>query len=130
MLYCRDCVAVESILCYYTFSKKVSGWVGSKISFAHMTVTRFSVSDRLMMLCVYVDKILLDEDEQRTLNHKLSILHGYTYNGRMARMNRVFVTVKYFVPCTDQKLVIDFEDNLDIDPQNPSLFDDAPDEVW
>ena len=166
MLYCRDCVAVESILCYYTFSKKVSGWVGSKISFAHMTVTRFSVSDRLMMLCVYVDKILLDEDEQRTLNHKLSILHGYTYNGRMARMNRVFVTVKHFVPCTDQnnyafdlsqglyekitgmvlsvdevretltlqaeteKLVIDFEDILDIDPQNPSLFDDAPDEVW
>ena len=114
----------------------------------------------------YVDKILLDEDEQRTLNHKLSILHGYIYNGRMARMNRVFVTVKHFVPCTDQnnyafdlslglyekitgmvlsvdeiretltlqaeteKLVIDFEDILDIDPQNPSLFDDAPDEVW
>ena len=114
----------------------------------------------------YVDKILLDEDEQRTLNHNLSILHGYTYNGRMARMNRVFVTVKHFVPCTDQnncafdlsqglyekitgmvlsvdevretltlqaeteKLVIDFEDILDIDPHNPSLFDDAPDEVW
>ena len=28
------------------------------------------------------------------------------------------------------KAIIDFEDILDIDPQNPSLFDDAPDEVW
>ena len=81
-------------------------------------------------------------------------------------MNRVFVTIEYFVPCADEdnyafdlaqgryekvtgmvlnvdevretltlqaetgKAVIDFEDILDIDPQNPSLFDDAPDEVW
>ncbi len=29
-----------------------------------------------------------------------------------------------------EKLVIDFEDILDIDPQSPSLFNDAPDEVW
>ena len=35
-----------------TFSKKVSGRPGSKGSFAHITVTRFSVSDRLMMLWV------------------------------------------------------------------------------
>ena len=36
----------------HTGSKKVSGWFGSKISLQVMTVTKFSVSDRLMMLCV------------------------------------------------------------------------------
>ena len=37
----------------HTFSKYVSGFCGSKISLQYITVTRFSVSDRLMMLCVY-----------------------------------------------------------------------------
>ena len=37
---------------FTTFSPKVSGWFGSNCSFAHMTVTRFSVCERLMMLCV------------------------------------------------------------------------------
>ena len=114
----------------------------------------------------YLDKVELDEDEKRVLNHKLSILHGYTFNGRMARANRIFVTVEYFVLCADQdnfafdleqgryekvtgmvlsvddvresitllgetgKAVIDFEDILDIEPENAALFDDAPDEVW
>jgi hypothetical protein len=35
---------------YYTGSKNVSGCPGSKISFAHMSVTRFSVSLTLMIL--------------------------------------------------------------------------------
>ena len=35
-----------------TTSKKVSGCAGSKGSFAHITVTRFSVSDKLIILCV------------------------------------------------------------------------------
>jgi hypothetical protein len=48
----------------------------------------------------YVDKTELDEDSRRELNHKLSVLHGYTFNGRMARANRVFVTVEYFAPCS------------------------------
>lgn len=114
----------------------------------------------------YLDKVELDEDEKRVLNHKLSILHGYTFNGRMARANRIFVTVEYFVLCADQDnfafdleqgryekvtgmvlsvddvresitllgetgtAVIDFEDILDIEPENAALFDDAPDEVW
>ena len=34
----------------YTGSKKVSGWFGLKISLQVITVTRFSVSDRLMIL--------------------------------------------------------------------------------
>ena len=37
---------------FYTGSKKVSGWSGLKISLQVITVTRFSVSDRLIMLCV------------------------------------------------------------------------------
>ena len=81
-------------------------------------------------------------------------------------MNRIMVTVEYFVPCTDQdnfafvlgqgryekisgmvlnvdeiretlslmgetgKVVIDFEDILDIEPEKSSLFEDVPDEVW
>ena len=36
----------------YTFSANVSGCSGLKISLQVITVTRFSVSDRLMMLCV------------------------------------------------------------------------------
>ena len=35
---------------YSTTSKNVSGWFGSNCSFAHITVTRFSVSERLMIL--------------------------------------------------------------------------------
>ena len=35
---------------FYTGSKKVSGWFGSKISLQVITVTRFSVSDKLMIL--------------------------------------------------------------------------------
>ena len=37
----------------YTFSKNVSGLLGSKISLQYITVTRFSVSLKLMMLWVY-----------------------------------------------------------------------------
>ena len=36
----------------YTFSKKVSGRLGLKISLQYMTVTRSSVSLKLMILCV------------------------------------------------------------------------------
>ena len=47
-------VAVVCLDIHYftTFSPKVSGWLGSKDSLAHMTVTRFSVSDKLIILCV------------------------------------------------------------------------------
>ena len=41
-----------SILNYYTTSKKVSGFSGLNISLQYITVTKFSVSERLMMLCV------------------------------------------------------------------------------
>ena len=51
---------------------------------------------------VYTDPITLDEGEQEELNRRLNILHNLTYNSRMAKANRVTVTVKYYVPCTDE----------------------------
>lgn len=48
----------------------------------------------------YVDR--KEAEDLRELNHQLSVLRNYTYNGRMARANRVMITVEYFVPCTDQ----------------------------
>lgn len=50
----------------------------------------------------YVQKIELDDDEKRDLGRKLDVLHNLTWNGRMARSNRVMISVKYFVPCTDR----------------------------
>ncbi len=51
---------------------------------------------------VYTDKITLDESEQEELNRRLSVLHHLTYNSRTAKINRVTVTVRYYVPCTDE----------------------------
>ena len=49
----------------------------------------------------YADRIDVSDDERRNISRKLEILHGYTFNGRMARANSVMVTVEYFVPCAD-----------------------------
>ena len=51
---------------------------------------------------VYTDKIILDESEKDDLNRRLGILHKLTYNSRMAKANRVIVTVRYYAPCTDE----------------------------
>ena len=51
----------------------------------------------------YVDRQQLDEDEQRELDRKLSILQNLTWNGSMARANQVMVSVTYFVPCADEQ---------------------------
>ena len=50
----------------------------------------------------YVQKIELDDDEKRDLGRKLDVLHNLTWNGRMARANRVMVSVKYFLPHTSE----------------------------
>ena len=42
----------NSFYLFSTFSKNVSGLSGSNCSLAHITVTRSSVSDKLIMLCV------------------------------------------------------------------------------
>lgn len=50
----------------------------------------------------YVSRVELDADAEAELSRKLEILHNLTWNGRMARMNHVIVSVKYFVPCRDE----------------------------
>ena len=49
----------------------------------------------------YVSRIELDDDAEAELSRKLEILHNLTWNGRMARVNHVIVSVKYFVPWQD-----------------------------
>ena len=51
---------------------------------------------------VYTDRITLDDSEKEELNRRLSILRQLTRNSRMAKINRVVVTVEYYVPCTDE----------------------------
>ncbi len=51
---------------------------------------------------VYTDRITPDESEKEELNRRLTILHQLTCNTRLAKANRVAVTVRYYVPCTDE----------------------------
>ena len=51
---------------------------------------------------LYEERITLSQEDQEELNRRLAILHGLTYNGRMARANRVQVTVTYYEPCCDE----------------------------
>ena len=60
----------------------------------------FAISRREVL---YVDKPELGCEQQRELNCRLDILHNLTFNSRMARLNRVVVTVTYFCPCSDEQ---------------------------
>ena len=51
---------------------------------------------------LYKDKTALSEEDTDELNRRLAILHGLTYNSRMARANHVEVTVTYYEPCMDE----------------------------
>lgn len=51
---------------------------------------------------LYRDREVLSEEESAELNRRLEILHGLTYNGRMARANRVQVTVTWYEVCDDK----------------------------
>ena len=51
---------------------------------------------------LYVDKTALCPGDEEELSRRLSILHNLTYNSRMARANRVQVTVTYFETCSDE----------------------------
>lgn len=50
---------------------------------------------------LYQDRIELNDDDRAELDHKLHVLKGLTCNGRMARANRVKITVVYYEPCSD-----------------------------
>ena len=51
---------------------------------------------------LYRDRIELSEEDRKEIDRRLHILKGLTYNGRMARANRVKVIIIYYVPCTDE----------------------------
>ena len=48
-----------------------------------------------------MDKAVLCPENTEELSRRLTILHNLTYNSRMARENRVQVTVTYYEPCSD-----------------------------
>ena len=50
----------------------------------------------------YTRKADLSEHEKEKLNQTLQALHSRTMNSRMARENRVMVTISYFSPCVDR----------------------------
>ena len=51
----------------------------------------------------YVSKHVLDTDEEWKLNQTLYKLHCLTANSRLARINKVWVSVEFFVLCTDEE---------------------------
>ena len=51
----------------------------------------------------YVERIELEEYEKNRLDHRFRILQTLTRNSRVARANRVQVSVTYYVPCMDEE---------------------------
>ena len=49
----------------------------------------------------YVERVELEEADRIELNRRLQILRALTYNSKLARANRVKVSVRYYKPCTD-----------------------------
>ncbi len=50
----------------------------------------------------YVERIDLVPEEAEELSRRLTILHELTYNSRMARANRVQLSVTYYESCRDE----------------------------
>lgn len=50
---------------------------------------------------LYEFKRELSDEEKEELDRRLGILHRLTWNGKLARENRVAVVITYYVPCTD-----------------------------
>ena len=50
---------------------------------------------------LYENQIELNPEDAAELDRRLTILHNLTYNSRMARANRVQVSVTYYQPCMD-----------------------------
>ncbi len=52
---------------------------------------------------IYVEPKTPDPERQEELNRRLSILRDLTADSRLARENRVPVSVTYYVPCADRE---------------------------
>ena len=50
----------------------------------------------------YVERIEPEQQDREELDRRLNILRALTFNGRMAKANRVEVTVRFYVPCADK----------------------------
>ena len=50
---------------------------------------------------LYESRIELSPEDAAELDRRLTILHNLTFNSRMARANRVQVSVTYYQPCLD-----------------------------
>ena len=50
---------------------------------------------------LYRERVELSDEDRTELDRRLRILKGLTYNGNMARKNRVKITVLFYVPCLD-----------------------------
>lgn len=50
---------------------------------------------------LYENRIEFSPEDAAELDRRLTILHNLTYNSRMARANRVQVSVTYYQPCQD-----------------------------
>ena len=51
---------------------------------------------------LYEDRIELLQEDSEELSRRLNILHNLTFDSRMARENRVQVSVTYYEPCSDE----------------------------
>ena len=51
---------------------------------------------------LYENRIELLQEDSEELSRRLNILHNLTFNSRMARENRVQVSVTYYDPCSDK----------------------------
>ena len=51
---------------------------------------------------LYEDRPELAPEDSAELRRRLTVLHDLTYNGRMARANRVEISVTYFESCQDE----------------------------
>lgn len=52
---------------------------------------------------LYEYKRELSDNEKDELNRRLTVLQNLTFNGRIARANRVKVSITYYVPCADKE---------------------------
>lgn len=51
---------------------------------------------------LYRERVELSDEDRTELDRRLRILKGLTYNGNMARKNRVKITVLFYAPCPDE----------------------------
>ncbi len=51
---------------------------------------------------LYDSRVELSPEDASELVRRLAILHDLTYNSRMAKANRVRISVTYYEPCSDE----------------------------